>query len=67
MHKHTLTSFMRLSRNEGGQAASEYALVAVMFGLLMFAFLATIRTNTGSNLNTTQSGLTNLYKASPAP
>jgi hypothetical protein len=34
---------------------------------LMFAFLATIRTNTGTNLNTTQNSLSTLYTASPAP
>jgi Flp pilus assembly pilin Flp len=60
-------AWMRLLADNRAQAISEYALIAAMFGVLMFAFLATIRTNTGTNLNTTQTNLSTLYKASPAP
>jgi Flp pilus assembly pilin Flp len=62
-----VASFARLLSDEGAQAVTEYALVAAAFGVLMFVFLSVIRTGTGTNLNTTQTNLTKLYSASPAP
>lgn len=62
-----VASFTRLLADEGAQAVTEYAVVATAFGLLMFVFLSVIRTGTGTNLNTTQTNLTKLYSASPAP
>jgi Flp pilus assembly pilin Flp len=53
--------------DEGAQGTMEYALVAVTFAVMMFILLTAVQTGTGSNLNTTQNNLTNLYKASPAP
>jgi hypothetical protein len=65
--KNAVASFLRLLSDEGAQAVTEYAFTATAFGVLMFVFLAAIRTGTGTNLNTTQSGLTGLYNGSPAP
>jgi len=62
-----VASFARLLSDEGAQAVTEYAVIASAFGVLMFVFLAVIRTGTGTNLNTTQTNLTELYTASPAP
>jgi Flp pilus assembly pilin Flp len=62
-----VASIARLLADEEAQAVTEYAVVAAAFGVLMFVFLAVIRTGTGTNLNNTQTNLTALYKASPAP
>jgi Flp pilus assembly pilin Flp len=52
-----ISAFRELLANDGAAALTEYAIVASVFGVLMIALMVATQNAAGSNITSTQNGL----------
>jgi hypothetical protein len=56
-HRGLVSAFRAMLAGDGAAALTEYAIVASVFGVLMIALMVATQNAAGSNITTTQSGL----------